>query len=236
MATVSGVTAQDPAGGLALPDALLLLALDEERGTAARSAELDQGLGGAVVLELALRQRLDVVDGKVVVTDQEPTGDPVLDGVLARVAADRRQRTPKHWVVKASKDARRAVADRLVASGVLRREERRVLGLFPVTSLPAGDRGPEAAVRARLDDAVLRGLAPDERTAALAALVHATGLARVVFPTGSREERRAVEARLAQLAEGEWAAAAVRQAVRDIESAVAAAVAVSAATGGDGSS
>ncbi len=134
---------------LALPDELLLLALDDTTGRRARATELEPGLAGAVLLDLALRRRIDVVEDGVVVIDPSPTGDAVLDALLARITAGRRRRSAKHWVSAGQKSLRAAVTDRLVASGALRREERRVLGLRFTRHL-AGDPAPGAAVRARL--------------------------------------------------------------------------------------
>ena len=185
------------------------------------------------MLDLALRGRIDVMDGKVVVTEASPTSDLVLDALLARIAADPKRRAPKHWVTKAQKGARAAVADRLVASGALRRESRKVLGVFPVTRLPAGDPAPEAVSRARLDGVVLRGLEPDDRTAGLAALVHVTGLQRAVFPDS---DRKMVKARPAKLATGAWVATAVQKAVQDTAAAAAAAVVVVVVAAGSSSS
>ena len=216
--------AASDASHLALPDELLLLALDDERGTRAHATELEPGLAGAVLLDLALRERLDV-DGKVLrVLDPSPTGDAVLDAALATIAGEPKERPAKHWVSKLQKGVREQVSERLVAAGTLRRDEKKVLWVFPITRLPAADPAPEAAVRARLDGAVLIGTTPDERTAALAALVHATNLGRTVFPGA---EHRAVKKRLAELAEGQWAAEAVRRVVQE---AAAATTAVIAAT------
>ncbi len=216
---------------LALPDELLLLALDDERGTRAHATELEPGLAGAVVLDLALRGRLDVPDKTVRVVDATPTGDAVLDRALQTIADAPKPRAPKWWVGHLQKGVREQVADRLVASGALRRDEQKLLWIFPVTRLPAGDPGSESAVRARLDAAVLRGVTPDDRTAALAALVHATNLRSTVFPGA---DRRAVKKRLADLAEGQWAAEAVRRAVQEMAAATTAAAtaATTAATSG----
>lgn len=157
---------RDDAVRLALPDELLLLALDDERGTRAHATELEPGLAGAVLVDLALRGRLDA-DGKTLhVVDPSPTGDAVLDTALATITRESRPRSAQHWVVRLQKGVRQEISDRLVAAGTLRRDEK-VLWVFPVTRLPAGNPAPEAAVRARLEDAVLRGITPDERTTAM---------------------------------------------------------------------
>ena len=217
------MTRTDIRDRLALADELLLLALDDESGDRTRSTELEPALGGALLLDLALRRRVGVADHEVVVLDASPTGDSLLDSLLARIRGER-PRSAKHWVVAAQKGVRAVVGDRLVAAGVLRREGHRAFGLFPVTRLPSSDPVPEAGVRARLDDVVLRGDAADERTAALAALVHVTGLQKTIYPHESREDRRTTKARLSELAEGEWAPTAVRGAVQDIQTTLAAVV------------
>lgn len=216
-----------------LADELLLLAYDDS-GKPSKNDVLDLGLAGAVLMELALAGRIDVVDKKVVVVDPAPTDDAVADHTLRRIADDGRARTPKAWLPRIKKGLRNQIAQRLVEQGVLRRERGRVLGVFPVMRLPAASGSTEANIRARLDSCVLRGADPDERTAALVALVHAVGLRRQAFP-GS--DRRRVDARMKQVGEGAWAADAVRRAIADIQASVVAAVvasSVAASAGANG--
>ncbi|WP_298988768.1 GPP34 family phosphoprotein [uncultured Pseudokineococcus sp.] len=197
---------------LTLPEELLLLVYDDEKGTT-WSTSLDTGLGGAVQLDLSLRSRVDVVDGDLVVVDATPTGEPVLDGALAEVAATSRPRPPKRWLGPLGREVRAAALERLVERGVLHREDDRVLWVLPHTRYPEADGGPEDRVRGRLHDAVVVGTTPDARTAALASLVKALGLRREVFPEA---DRRATDRRLEQLAEGEWAGAAVKRSLDEV--------------------
>ena len=182
-----------------LADELMLLAHDEVTGKPSRSDVLDLGLAGAVMIELALAGRVDVVARKLVVTDPTPTGDEVADRMLLRISADPRTRAPKTWLHKVKKGLRAQVGDRLVARGLVRHEEATVLGVFRVTRYPAASAATEADLRARLESCVLRGAEPDERTAALAGLVHAVGLRKQVFPTA---DRRTVERRMKQARRG----------------------------------
>ncbi|WP_299036415.1 GPP34 family phosphoprotein [uncultured Pseudokineococcus sp.] len=207
-----GAEVRDVEHELTLPEELLLLVYDDEKGST-WSTTLDVGLGGAVQVDLSLRGRVDVRDGDLVVLDATPTGEPVLDAALAEVAAGARPKPPKRWLTALGKDARAASLERLVERGVLRREEGRVLGLFPRTRYPEADGGPEARVRQRLHDAVVVGTTPDARTAALASLVRALRLRGEVF---RGEDRRATDRRLEELSEGEWAGAAVKRALDEI--------------------
>lgn len=197
---------------LTLPEELLLLVYDDEKGST-WSTSLDTGLGGAVQLDLSLRGRVDVRDGDLVVVDATPTGEPLLDGALAEVAAASRPRPPKRWLGPLGGDVRDATLARLVERGVLHREDDRVLWVFPRTRYPEADGGPEDRVRRQLHEAVVVGTTPDARTAALASLVRALGLRREVFPDA---DRRATDRRLAELAEGEWAGAAVKRSLDEV--------------------
>lgn len=70
---------------------------------------------------------------------------------------------------------RRPVLDRLVERGGLDRSTRRALGLFTSTTLRGGTTGRRAELVGRVRAVLVDGVAPDPRTAALAALLSASG-------------------------------------------------------------
>jgi hypothetical protein len=70
----------------------------------------------------------------------------------------------------------------------------------------------EQAIRARVES-VLAGAEPDERGAMLIAVLHACKLDRKAFPDADKE-------RFKEIAEGEWAGAAVRKAIAAVYTAV----------------
>jgi hypothetical protein len=205
---------------VSLAEELLLIAYDHKTGRASTgSAELDCGLAGAVLLELTLAGRIDVIDSKVRVLDTAPTGEPLTDGALVRIARERKARKPEWWVGKLRSGLRVGLVARLTERGVLRLERHRVMGLFPVRRYPSVDPALENAARARLELAVVKGVEPDARTAALASLLDACGLAKRTFP---ELDRRQLKARMKEINEGQWAGAAVRKAIQSIHAAVAA--------------
>jgi hypothetical protein len=214
--------------GMNRAEEFALLAYRDDGSKDTDGTSLDNGLGGALLLELALAERVDVVDKKVVVIDPSPTGDAQVDEALARIAADEQGRKPGYWVAKLAKDARGRTLDRLVEAEVLTREESKVLRFFPRTRYPARDGvepAEESEARQRLLAAV-SGQGPVEpRTAALCALVTATSLDRKVF---AGLDRKQVKARLKEISAGAWAAAAVKKTIEEIQSAVVV-VAVAAA-------
>ncbi|MGY0003900.1 GOLPH3/VPS74 family protein [Micromonospora sp. I033] len=212
---------------LLLTDELVLLAHDDAGVNRLGRPHLDHGLAGAVLLELALAGRIEVIEGRLAVTDPAPTGVPLLDQALATVAGDR-PRKPKDWIGRLAKGLPDRVLDGLVGAGLLRRDSDRVLWVFPRTRYPSptgAEPAVETAARERMV-AALAGDGPvDARTAALLTLTRAVGLDRKLFRElpGDR-----VKARLAEIAAGDWASAATRKAIEETQAAVL--VATTAAT------
>jgi hypothetical protein len=200
-----------------LPEMFALLVYGDDGSAQVDSTTLGYGLGGALLLELALAERVDVVDKKIVVTDPTPTGDTLIDGALRRVQDDPKPRGPGHWVDKLGHGTRDAVLERLVATGVLTRESDKVLWVFPRTRFPSryGVEPPvETAARQQMRAAIAGTGAVDARTAAMCALVAATGLDGKVFRDLPRAQ---VKARLKEIGEGAWAATAVKKAIEEIQ-------------------
>ncbi len=217
------------AAALTLPDELVLIAYDD--GGKRAGGQLDLAVAGAVLVELALAQRVNTDHKHLTVVDAAPTGDALLDQALARMAGDR-PRSAKDWVTRLQKGTREQVLDRLVTAGLLRRQTNRVLGIFPVTRFPDAAPGsslsPEHELRRRLEAVVLHGQQPTDRTAALIALLHAGGLRAAAFPDAPR---RQTERRMKEVSEGSWAGEAVRKAVQEVQAGMTAAMAaVTAAT------
>lgn len=217
-----------------LAEEFALLAYGDDGVPDTDSVRLDHGVGGALLLELAISGRVDVEDKKLVVRDPAPTGDPLVDQALDRIVADDRPRKPAYWVKRFAKDTRRLALDRLVDQGVLTREQDKVLLVFPRTRYPAPhgvEPVPETEARQRLTAAVSGAGPVEPRTAALCALVGATNLDRKVFRT---LDRKRVTERLREISAGDWAATAVRKSIEEIQTAVIVAVlaasTVSAAT------
>ena len=212
---------------------LLLLLLDDEKGTLAASDKVQPLMGGALLLELALAGRVEVAEktrlwstAKIAVTGP-PLGEPVLDEALATVAE--KPRSAQDLVNRLGKGTRDRLLERLVGDGLVERREGRVLGLFPRTTWPARDARHEESVRALLQGVLVQRLTPDSRTAALVALLAAIDHAHKVVDRGDVPARE-VKARAKEISEGAWAAKAVKDAVAAAQAAVTAAVTASIAS------
>ncbi|MEU9061541.1 GPP34 family phosphoprotein [Streptomyces sp. NPDC048430] len=209
-----------------LPEELLLLALDPVSGKPyCRGGFLEYGVAGAVLAELELQGRIAEERGRVVVVNPLDPPDPLLAVFLRSLPPPGKSRlgsgiSARRWVRQSGRRAEGLYLDALVERGVLRRESRRFLGLFPLHRHPAGPASPAEQVRQRFEESRAAGF-PDRGSRLLAALAAAVELPSVV-KQGDRRTRAAVRS----LAREEWPAQAVHRNVRQDKAA--------AAGGGDG--
>jgi hypothetical protein len=222
---------------------LLLLTDDHTGKLAVSGTEADVALGGALLVELALTERVDVAgpnervrEGRLVVRDASPTGDELLDEALATVG-QKEGKKPQGVVAPLGKRIRIRVYERLAERGVLRAEKSRVLGMFPSHRWPSEDAAHEASVRAGLVTALRDGMTTDARTGALISqLVALNVVHKAVDPDSVGLSKREMKANAKRIAEGDWAAKAVRQAIDSMNAAVIAAISSATVHGGSSAS
>jgi hypothetical protein len=209
-----------------LAEDLLLLLTDDATGkTVVDGTTLDLALAGAVLLELAAQERVEVAGpgeqvqkGRLTVRNGSPTGDPILDEALTRLAAKGPQK-PASVLPRLTKMLRESLYNRLVARGILRFEQGRILGIFATRQWPAAEAAHETEVRRGLYDVLVVGREPAEREAMLVSLLQSVdALPKVIG--GQGVDRKALRARGKAIAEGEFAGAAVRKAVEAVNAAV----------------
>jgi hypothetical protein len=222
-----------------LAEEFLLLSLDEESGKKTVSSEkLSPALGGAILVELALLERIGVTAksagwnrrGRVTITSTKPTDDAELDAALQTL--EERENTKVSTLVsdmsgkRITKGLRDRLLERLVRARILTETRTDVLGL---RRWPVLDRTVDEEIRRRLQSCLVGEANPTERTVALIALLYVTGhLTKVV----STDDKKALKKRAKALTEGDWAAAAVKQAIDEVYATLAASAA--AAGGGNG--
>ncbi len=227
-------------GCVLLAEDLLLLVTDDASGRlSAPVAEVDAGLGGANLAELTLMNKVGLSGegeggkaGRIIVCDPSPASDEVLDAALQVLIAHQGSK-PSTVIGPLSKSLRQRLYQRLAANGLVRPGQGRALGIFPTHTWPAQDAQHKAQVRQLLTEVLVQQRAPDPRTAALIALVHALRYEhKIVDPGPYGLSKRQLRARAEEIAKGSWASEAVRTAITEIIAAVAATSAVAASGGG----
>jgi len=212
---------------LTLYEELLLIALDDEKGTTGLESMHKNAMGGAILAELILAGAIAVGKEKkspVTALAGTTVADPLLAECLELVRNEKKPKRASHWVLKfaGTKDLTRRVARQLVAKGILKEEQDKVLGLFPRTIFPERDGGSEHEMIERLRHAVFTSSTQvDERTVVLAVLANATSLLNKVFDKKKLKDRKR---RLENLAAGKVAGTATKEAIEAMRAAVMVAV------------
>lgn len=137
-----------------LLEEFLLLTLEDEGGEFDQVPEiyLACGVVGAVLMDLALRERLDSDLQGIWAVDTTPTGDPILDGVLAEIAAEPVRLDSRTWIKRLSRRAfqmRTTAIDHLCEQGILRQSDSQFLWVMKERRYPVvdGQQRPEAKGR-----------------------------------------------------------------------------------------
>lgn len=178
---------------LPLADELFLVGHDQYSGKSQISdGALDTALAGAVLGELVLAGRLSIGDDTIVVVrDQRPHGERVSDAALAEILKQHEAHPVRAWVEYLRDHSRTMVAPRLLQAGLIERVQQRQM-LRTTIRYKAIDPLKAAAPQARLRYMLDRPGNLDEQTAALGALVLASGLEFVLGGGSGRETREAL--------------------------------------------
>lgn len=208
---------------------LLLVALDPESGKVRLpSMAAEPALGGAALIDLVLLGRLELVGtgrkARVAVADRTPVDDPDLQAAFERVWQKGHQ-APKSIVTRLGKKQRKAVLASLEADGLVRDEQRRVLGIrlerYELVDVARRDQLVGAMRQVLLHDQPA-----DQVTGPLVGLLLAADQLGLVV---EKRERKGAKARAKVVADGDWASGGVRKAIQDAQAAMTAAMTASIA-------
>lgn len=207
---------------LSFAEELYLLALDDKAGVVRSmpAYALDYALGGAILMELALANRIDSDLTALNVISSDATGDALLDDVLKELHERPELHSISYWL-KTLADQSTAIEKRVLASlirkGILRQENRRVLWVFEVRRYPlVGDREVKE-VRTRLRELIFGTDIPEARDIVLVSLGNACRLLDDLF---SAEEFEKVEPRITTLSRLDLIGEEMSKVIREIELAV----------------
>ena len=219
---------------LNLMEELLLLALDDKKGKIifSSSSALPYGLRGALLLELALVKKIDVVNKKLVVIDNSPTEDSLLNNALDIIANHHKQKKVKYWVSKLKSKMKQLRQDLLLGlmdKGIIEKRDEKILWLIPTKRYPTKNPIPENKVRSRIIDIVLHNKQADERSLMLISLINSCSLIKEVF---EKEDRKVAKKKIKEIVKGESIGNAIIEQVNDeiMVAIIAATVASTAAT------
>ncbi len=186
---------------LTLPDALVLMLLNEENGYFHQVPgwRLNCAIVGAVLAELSLQSRIDTDLESLFVVDDSETGDPALDPILEEIARAPRQRNARYWIERLALEAESIIdltLDRLVGLKILEHHDGEFWTLARTTAWQADPYGrPQEAtvgqfIKARIGNLIFTDAIPTPRDVIVICLVNTCDVFRFMFTLDDDAEKR----------------------------------------------
>ncbi len=203
---------------LRFAEEIILLMLHDDDGKFAHvpSWSMDRALAGAVLMDLALENRIDTDPENLILVDGTPVGDSLLDPTLAEIAAGD-QRDARYWVehtARKGEQIREEALSRLVDAGILEHHEDRVLWVFRSRRYPLVDGRAEREVKLRIMEVLFSDQIPGPRDVVIIALADACEIFRELLP---KRELEQAAARIEQVRKLDLIGQAMAQTIHDME-------------------
>ncbi len=210
---------------LTFPEELMLLLLDDTDGDFLPVAEgaIRYALSGAVLMDLALANRIDTDLDSLTLIDPTPMDDDLLDPALALIVASGERHTPRYWVETIANDAvniRETALARLVQRGILERQDERFLWVFRSRRYPVVDGTAEREVKLRIMGVLFSDEIPEPRDIVIICLTYECGILQELVP---QREFKQMQDRIEQIRRMDLIGQAVSQSVWDIQTSLVAA-------------
>jgi hypothetical protein len=210
---------------LTLPEELLLVTMrDADNIYRGNHYSLSYSLVGAAIIELILLERLQFDAKKnLQVVNSLSTGDQILDEMLVKLQNSKSTRSRRSYISSISmkmRSLKRRFMERLAKKGIVRKEERRILGIIPYTKFVLMDQSHAVSIRETFRNVLIKGQQPEERTSALIALLYSCRMLGYQF---IKSERKQARKNAKELAKQNPVATAVTEQMAAVIAAVAAA-------------
>jgi len=222
----------DKATRLTLMEEILLLGLKDREGyTSFWNDCISSGLRGCVLIELALRGRIELekpgmrkkslVNRKVLLKSDKPTGDVILDEALKHIKETQPPENIVSWIEYLSgetwnplklryqlRNVRERLAKNLVEKGVLSTEKQNFL-LFDMTTHPLSDGVMKSKLIKRVQESVLQRWTNDiqrveKKVLSLIILAHASDVLENAFAPLNDQDYELAMKRVRTLLESEY--------------------------------
>lgn len=166
---------------LTLAEELILLILDDDTGKIVTESliGINYALAGSILMDLALRSKIDTDLENLIVVDPTPTGVDSLDEFLDKINSSEETDSTSHWVSLFSfygPDIQKNALDMLVDRGILKQEEKKVLWVFGTRRYPVIDHKEEQEVKHRIIHLLLSEDIPTPHDVVLMCLVDTCNL------------------------------------------------------------
>jgi len=207
---------------LNLIDQLTLLSLDDESGSfIADSMGYSFSLAGAILLELSLHNRIEVIlKNKVLVKDKMNTGDSLLDEYLHLIVQSKKEKTVQEWIQTIGQKAdeiKQQAIDKLIKENILTQKENKILWVFTIRKYPAQNSEPEDSLKQRLNRIIETNERPQLNEIMLLSLVDTCELHKEIF---GKEKAKEYQKKMKSIIKDVEISAIMNQTVKEVHAAL----------------
>jgi golgi phosphoprotein 3 len=142
---------------------------------------MNYSMAGAVLMDLALTNKIDTDLDKLIVVDSNPTGIEFLDKYLKMISTgiNETNDNTKYWLTEFSNygdEILNAALDMLVQKNILKLEEKKILWVFGTRRYPIVDDRQEKEVKRRIIDLLMSDEIPSPKDVVLVCLIDTCSL------------------------------------------------------------
>jgi len=186
---------------LTLAEDIILLLLDDDTGKLASIdlMTLNYAMAGAVLMDLALRNKIDTDLESLIVADSTPTGLQMLDTYLDKISSENKENNTRYWLTELSnygEDIVDSALNMLVEKKILKTEEKKILWVIGTRVYPMIDDKEEKEVKRRIIDLLMSDEIPTPQDVVLVSLMDTCSLFTTIL---SSKEVERLSSRIEQI-------------------------------------
>ncbi|TNE35329.1 GPP34 family phosphoprotein [bacterium] len=207
---------------LSILEKVALIALDDDTGKwVTDSMRLNYALAGGVLFQLAKKNKIEIVDGKVNLLDSNITDDILLNEaikILEKIG-NKKAVNVIYKFARLTRSSKDEIVKGLMAKGILKEQEDKILFIFPKTHYPMIDGTLENAIKAELNKIVYEGKeVEDEDNLFLLNILISCGLEKEVF--GKDVNKKELSNRIKEITSDDKVGRATFEAIKQMQSAM----------------
>ncbi len=203
---------------LTIPEEVYLLPIHERGGQKInfKHKKFEVTLSAAILMELALRNRIDS-DLEYIFPDQKiPTGDALLDEILDWIILSPKHETITHWIIRITEYSDRikqVILESLIRKNVLKIKKEHIFLGFTTKRYPLIEDREMKEIKSRMRDLITGNDLPELRDMVIISLAYYGGLLNFIF---SDEEILSHKKRIEQLAKMDLIGQAISRSVKEL--------------------
>ena len=170
---------------LSLLESLHLLAIEDKKGHfLANEIAFPYCLGGAILLELSLLDKIEVIEEKVIVKNNHLPKDEFLSQLFLKIINKKKKKSLRYWIEhfgSMSKKIKKNTVASLISKRILSKKDSKILWVIPNTKYPTVNPNPELNLRKRLANIIEKNEAGSVKEIMLISLVDTCNLNSEVY-------------------------------------------------------